>query len=352
MKGRAVGLFALTLIAVVGGWLASHTPLPMPWMLGSLFATALSAPLLARSFATCPTYPEQVRRVCIAIIGVMIGASFTPALLSILPSLWLSLLAMLAFVLLSHGVGYTLFRRVGGYDAKTAFYASMPGGLIEAIAFGEAAGCDSRTLTVQHFTRIVLVVLVVPLSLLLWHGSAVGSAAGEALSRGAWDASDVVWVASLAAAGLVLSPWLRLPAGHLMTPLLVSALLHAVGWAAVASPDGLLHVAQLIVGAGLGTRFVDFDRRQLLRALGMSSLSISCVLVLSVGFAVALSEVTPLPVEALFISFAPGGVTEMSLIALSFGVSPMLVALHHLLRITITVGSVVIWARVLWGRTR
>ncbi|MEM9603663.1 MAG: AbrB family transcriptional regulator [Pseudomonadota bacterium] len=352
MSRPAAGLLVLTAIAVAGGWLASHTLLPMPWMLGSLFATALSAPLLARAFPQCPTYPERVRRVCIAIIGVMIGASFTPALVSILPTLWVSLLAMLAFVLLSHGVGYTLFRRVGGYDPKTAFYASMPGGLIEAIAFGEAAGCDARTLTVQHFTRIVLVVMVVPLTLLLWHGTAVGSAAGEALSRGRWHAADVLWVAGLAATGLAVSPWLRLPAGHLMTPLLVSAVLHAVGWAAVTSPEWLLHVAQLVVGAGLGTRFVDFDRRQLLRALGMSSLSISCVLVLSLGFAIALSAVTPLPVEALFISFAPGGVTEMSLIALSFGVSPMLVALHHLLRITITVGSVVIWARLLWGGGR
>ena len=322
----------------------------MPWMLGSLFATAIVAPFLARVFNPCPTFPEPIRRSCIALIGVMIGASFSPDLVPLLPPLWLSLVAMLAFVLISHGVGYQLYRRVGRYDPKTAFYASMPGGLIEAISFGEAAGCDPRTLTVQHFTRIVLVVIVVPLSLLVWHGSAVGSAAGEVLGRGPWHLADVLWVAVLAGVGLLLSPWLRLPAGHLMTPLLISAMVHATGAVAVTSPDWLLHLAQLIVGAGLGTRFVDYERAQLLRALGMSCLSVSCVLVLSVMFAIALSELTPLPVEALFISFAPGGVTEMSLIALSFGVSPMLVALHHLVRISLTVGSVVLWVKLRWFR--
>lgn len=348
MIDRIPGLAVLTLVAVLGGWSASYTPLPMPWMLGSLFATACCAPLLARVFTPRPSYPERVRRACIALIGVMIGASFSPEVMSLLPTLWVSMLAMLAFVLISHGVGYMLFTRVGRYDSKTAFYASMPGGLIEAISFGEAAGCDSRTLTVQHFTRIVIVVIVVPLALLIWHGSAVGSAAGEVLGQGGWHLSDVAAVAALAGIGLLISPWIHLPAGHLMTPLLISAVVHAGGIVAIASPEWLLYLAQLVVGAGLGTRFVDFDRAQLLRALGMSSLSISCVLVLSVVFAVVLSNLTPLPVEALFISFAPGGVTEMSLIALSFGVSPMLVALHHLLRISLTVGAVVLWVKLRW----
>jgi uncharacterized membrane protein AbrB (regulator of aidB expression) len=42
----------------------------------------------------------------------------------------------------------------------------------------------------------------------------------------------------------------------------------------------------------------------------------------------------------MFISFAPGGVTEMSLIALSLAASPALVSLHHILRILMTVMEV------------
>ncbi|MEY8837729.1 AbrB family transcriptional regulator, partial [Cribrihabitans sp. XS_ASV171] len=44
-----------------------------------------------------------------------------------------------------------------------------------------------------------------------------------------------------------------------------------------------------------------------------------------------------MPFSALLISFAPGGVTEMSLIALSLGVSPLLVTVHHLFRIIMSV---------------
>ncbi|HKK85326.1 MAG TPA: AbrB family transcriptional regulator, partial [Roseovarius sp.] len=39
----------------------------------------------------------------------------------------------------------------------------------------------------------------------------------------------------------------------------------------------------------------------------------------------------------MLISFAPGGVTEMALVALSLQANPALVTLHHIWRILITV---------------
>ena len=48
-------------------------------------------------------------------------------------------------------------------------------------------------------------------------------------------------------------------------------------------------------------------------------------------------SVTNINFSALFLSFAPGGVSEMGLIALSLGISPMMVAAHHVFRIFVTV---------------
>ena len=41
--------------------------------------------------------------------------------------------------------------------------------------------------------------------------------------------------------------------------------------------------------------------------------------------------------DVMLISFAPGGVTEMALVALSLQASPAFVTLHHIVRILITV---------------
>jgi uncharacterized membrane protein AbrB (regulator of aidB expression) len=39
----------------------------------------------------------------------------------------------------------------------------------------------------------------------------------------------------------------------------------------------------------------------------------------------------------MFVSFAAGGLAEMSLIALSLNFNPIVVAIHHLVRITLTI---------------
>ena len=39
----------------------------------------------------------------------------------------------------------------------------------------------------------------------------------------------------------------------------------------------------------------------------------------------------------MFVSFAAGGLAEMSLIALSLNFNPVVVALHHLVRIVLTI---------------
>ena len=50
-----------------------------------------------------------------------------------------------------------------------------------------------------------------------------------------------------------------------------------------------------------------------------------------------LEPLVPAEYGALFVSFAAGGLAEMSLIALSLNFNPVVVALHHLARILFTV---------------
>ena len=56
------------------------------------------------------------------------------------------------------------------------------------------------------------------------------------------------------------------------------------------------------------------------------------------------------PLDVLLISFAPGGVTEMSLVALSLQANPAFVTLHHIFRILMTVVELSLAARLLGMR--
>ncbi len=334
-----IGAILLQLaVGAAGGFAAWYAGLPMPFLVGGLVAIAVVSIRADGRGPFAHRFPQPVRRYFTAIIGVMIGQSFTPELIQGLSVYWITILGVAVFVLVAQIVGYALFRVVGGYDARTAFFAAMPGGLIEAVTFAERFGANVQAITVQHFARVILVVILVPFMFLIWMGVSVGSASGVSLDHGEQHTlSDVIWTMIIAAGGIGLGRVLRLPAGILIGPLILSAALHGAGLLDASEPPWMLFTAQLVVGVGLGSSFVGIERAQLIRAFAMSLLSVCVFLGIGVVFAYVLHLWTGLQLPALIVSFTPGGVTEMSLIALSLNLSPLIVATHHVFRILFTV---------------
>jgi len=333
---------ALTTLALLGfGTLAAFGAqalgLPLPFLMGPLLLSGTVAMALPTRLPDGYRFPPWLRLLFIAVIGLMIGAQVTPALFAQLPHLMLSLAALTLFVVIAHGFNYMVFRRLGAYDRATAFYAATPGGLFESIAMGEEAGADLARLTLQQFLRVIVVVTALPLGLSLWLGEPVGSAGGMTLARDAvpWQALPLIALAGLT--GLGLGRVLRLPAKQLTGPMAVAALLSLTGAYPLDIPQWLVNVAQVVVGTALGMRFTGLSRALILRGAGLSIISVTGMLILAALFAEALYLTLGEPFDTMLISFAPGGVTEMALVALSLQANPALVTLHHIWRILITV---------------
>ena len=331
----------------VGALLAQWLGLPIPFLLGSM---AISATVSLTTFSRTGErlwFPVRLRHVFIAVIGIMIGTTFNADALNAASDLAITLPAMVLFLAIAQIVNFGIFRRIGGFDSVTAKYAAMPGGLIEAVSLGEKAGGDVEALSLQHFVRIVLVIVSVPLLFQLFTGEIVGSAAGKTLERAAAEWQDWMLFSVLVPIGILLGSLLKLPAGPLIGPLVLTAIFQATGVIDLNGPDMLVSVAQLVVGSALGSNFARSTPRRLLSAFSLGVLSVGATLAIASGLALLLERGVHMSFEALLISFAPGGVTEMSLVALSLGVTPVLVTTHHLFRIILTVTV----AGILTGRT-
>ena len=59
-----------------------------------------------------------------------------------------------------------------------------------------------------------------------------------------------------------------------------------------------------------------------------------------------LIQLLTIPQEIMFISFVPGGVTEMSLMAIVLSSDATFVTIHHIWRIVIVVAEIVILSRL------
>ena len=161
--------------------------------------------------------------------------------------------------------------------------------------------------------------------------------AGQTLATSDYDFVDIAILVAIALTGLFIGQLTKLPVSHMLGPLLLSLALSVSGAVEVNSPPWLGHAAQFVVGTALGAQFSGVSRRLLVRGLGMGLLAGVYMLTLAAIFALVLVQFVPADFGAMFISFAAGGLAEMSLIALSLNFNPVVVALHHLGRILLTV---------------
>jgi len=332
-------LLRLALILAVGtcgGFIAAWVGLPLPFMMGSLIAV-LGLSVLATRRGIGLVYPSMLRKFFIGMIGTMIGGTFTPEVLGLVPSLGISMAGVTVYVAVAHLGAYWICRRIGRYDPVTSFYGAMPGGLIEGVELGRRGGGDVPVLTMLHFLRVLSVVVLVPVFFWLTSGDVVGSAGGQSFDRGGSGITDVLLVVGITLVGLAVGRVTHIPAAHLLGPMLVSAVLHGTNIVETSTPVWLLFLSQLAVGAGLGTQFSGAGRGVFRGVLRTAVVMMVFMLSLSALFAWGLDQLTGLGWPALFLSLAPGGVTEMGLIALSLSLSPVVVATHHVFRIFLTV---------------
>ena len=211
----------------------------------------------------------------------------------------------------------------------------MPGGLIEAVLLGEKAGADMRILTIQHFVRVLSIVIFVPFMFFILTGEVVGSASGVSISEAVYGASDISFIFIIAAIGLVVGKAINLPAAHLWSTNASNSCCYR--FSVQINFPHWLWLCQFIIGTTLGAQFSGVNRRMLKRSLRLGAISSLFMLILSSAFAYFLIPFVPMDVKELLISFAAGGLAEMSLIALSLNLNPVFVALHHLLRIFLSI---------------
>jgi uncharacterized membrane protein AbrB (regulator of aidB expression) len=91
------------------------------------------------------------------------------------------------------------------------------------------------------------------------------------------------------------------------------------------------------VGTALGAQFSGVSSKLLTKGLRLGLIVGTYMLTIGAALALLLENFVPAGFGALFVSFAAGGLAEMSLIALSLNFNPVIVALHHLFRIFLTV---------------
>lgn len=305
--------------------------MPLAFLLGPLFATMLAGlaglPLLL---------PSGMRTAIMTVLGAFLASKFTPDVTNSMAQWPISLATVPIFIAVSTVISGTYFQRFAKLDRVSSMFAAIPGGLVTIVVVGSQFGGDERHIAIAQLLRIVITVFAV--TYVLWGLFNIQTNQMDMLTSGLdADLIQLGLVGISAATGTLLAHRLHLPVPQFFGPLICVAPLYMTAMVTVAIPGPLLAVGLWVMGSSIGSRFYGFDHRILFRFAGHTMVSVGLLLLVSFATAGFLHTVIGIPFIAGMLAFSPGGVAEMSMIALALDVDPAFVAVHHLLRIGICI---------------
>lgn len=329
-----VRLAVTYVIAFSGGWIALQVDLPLPWMLGPLFACGIVSVFGGRLI-----FAPHSRELGQVAIGLAVGMRFTPHVLVAAAALLPAMLAVTLYIMVFTAVAAFLFRPLANVDATTAFFATAAGGMADMAVVAAERGGDANAVSIVHALRVATVVSLVPLLVFAFGEHGTASPLSDLASRELWAVLLALAGAYLVAR--VLKPTF-IPNPWLLGPILFGVVLGASGLFIVAVPPILIVLAQVMVGTWLGCRF----RRELIMALprvAFAGFAISLFMIAcAAGGAAVLSAATGLPFSTSFLSLAPAAVTEMVITAKAMNVDAELVTAFHVMRIAVISSTILV----------
>lgn len=314
-------------VTFLGGSAVEQAGLPAPHLVTGLLAGLLLA-LTGVARRTGMVLPRLVYLAGQAIAGVLLGTYFS---LSALTGAGLALVPLVAVtvttLLLSVGAGL-LVARATSLDESTAALGLIAGGSAGIVAAAEDLDADARVVAVLQYVRLILVVLSAPLLvrfvLAPHHGqyAAVGAKEIEAAA----SLHGYLLTLGIAGAGAVLGTRLKIPAGALIVPLVLTAAGGALGlYNDLQPPETVREPAFIVIGLAVGLGFNPTVLRQVARAAPAAVAAILGVIAACGALAAVLAATTRVSLLDAYLATTPGGINAVLVTAFASGANTSLV---------------------------
>jgi membrane AbrB-like protein len=344
MARTGLAVLATFAVGLAGGVAAKFLNFPMPYMTGALLITAglglVGVPV--RSLYPARTAGQFVT-------GAAVGTQFTYAIVLKLAALLPVMLAASVLSIVVAVVGSLILVGLTGLDRKTAFFATMPAGVIEMANIAERQGGDPLPIMVLQTMRVGLTVCAAPF-VVTYFADGVRAEVAQAAVMPWWS---VALLAGAATAGGGLCALTRIPNGWFLGALGATAVLGATGMVEGRVPDILLVVAQVIIGVSIGTQFKHEFLTRLIRLLLAALVTVPFMVGTMALIAVLCAYLLSIPALTMVLAMAPAGIGEMALTGQVLGLDATMIAGFQMFRILVVMlGVVPAWRLFEWVMAR
>tara|TARA_B110000008_G_scaffold258498_1_gene277516 strand:- start:110 stop:883 length:774 start_codon:yes stop_codon:yes gene_type:complete len=238
---------------------------------------------------------------------------------------------MLIYIIVCILIVSKYLQKYAGYGQKASIFSAAPGALGPLMILAEDEKTDLSQVATSHLIRLIIIITFIPFVI-------VNNAINETLITDDFNymAQNHLNLIFLIIASLIfifIFDKIKIPAALLSGTLFASGLLQITDIASYKLPDTSINFCLLILGASVGCRFAEKTIKEIVNN-SLHSLVATTILVVFGFFAAYIATFfVDTNILTLILSFCPGGIYEVAVIAIAFDLEPDFVAFHHIIRL-------------------
>jgi len=319
------------LIGCVGGYAASYTLLPLPWLLGALIAN------LVFSFTKFEIkFDKKIFLPVLLVIGVILAGSFNISLLYKI-HLWIfSSIAMIICTIIGSIVTAFYLYKICKFKKVVAILAGLPGafvviaGALEDLADNKK---DRARVIIPQATRVLFIVLFVPFIFLASEGYQEIGANDYKATYNLRYFSELVFLLGISHLLSILLERFTIPSAPILAAMLAAGFFYTLEITTAKFPPLFINIAFVFLGSAIGCRLNGLGIKEIIFYSFHGAVISILLLGIAAIFAYFLNIWFGFDFIATLLSFAPGGLHEMVIISAAYNIDPLFVSYHHFLRV-------------------
>ncbi|MFI6040388.1 AbrB family transcriptional regulator [Nocardia sp. NPDC051321] len=322
-RRQVIGWVALLTSVLAGAELLDRVNFPAPQM---ILAIVVGGALALAGKLPAPM-PRQLSCGVQSMLGVLMGSYLEISLLSSIGLALIPVLAVTVATLLISLVVAVVFARFAHVELPTATLGLLAGGSAAVVAVADDMDADPRQVAFMQYLRVALVAVSAPALGALLNNSGDSLSSGHATLGASVTNPDLpFWmivgrgdqVAGLSIAimlcvvGTKLGKRLGLPSPALIGPMLMTAVLTALGVSHGYAPTNLFKdLLFVLIGFEVGTRFTRTVVREMARMIPGMTVTIVALSAIVAGLAFAVATFVDLELSDIYLATTPGGINAV-----------------------------------------
>jgi len=319
------------LIGCAGGYVASYTLLPLPWLLGALIAN------LVFSFTKFKIrFDKKIFLPVLLVIGVILAGSFNISLLYKI-HLWIfSSIAMIVCTIVGSVVTACYLYKICKFKKMVAILAGLPGafvviaGALEDLADNKK---DRAQVIIPQATRVLFIVLFVPFIFMASEGYQEIGANDYKATYNLRYFSELIFLLGISHLLSMLLNRFTIPSAPILAAMLAAGFFYTLEITTAKFPPLFINIAFVFLGSAIGCRLNGLGIKEIVFYSFHGAVISILLLGIAAIFAYFLNIWFGFDFIATLLSFAPGGLHEMVIISAAYNIDPLFVSYHHFLRV-------------------